>query len=89
YPYVESVFEGAVLQPYIHDCTITVHEGHHSYCLSVFFKRHCRLQPNQSLHCLWGASHRGDVVVMRIGSNGCYVNMRDRDTILSDWFMQK
>ncbi|KAF8219168.1 hypothetical protein L208DRAFT_1039113, partial [Tricholoma matsutake] len=87
YPYVESVFEGAVLQPCIHDCTITVHEGHSSYHFSVFFKRHCQLQPNQSLHCFWGARNTGgkvaftslfdcDVVVMRIGSNGCYVNMR-------------
>jgi hypothetical protein len=86
---VESVFEDAVLQPYVHDCMVTVHEGRHIYQFSVFFKRHCHLRLNQSLHRLGGSSHHGDVVVMRIGSNGCYVNMRDRDTILSDWFMQK
>ena len=38
YPYVESMFEDAVLQPYIHDCLVTVHEGRHTYRFSVFFK---------------------------------------------------
>ena len=57
----------------------------------VFFKRHCHIHPNNSLRKLRGGRPilKGDVIVMRIGSTSSYVNMRDRDTILADWFMQR
>jgi hypothetical protein len=57
----------------------------------VFFKRHRHIRPNNSLRKLRGGrpTLNGDVIVMRIGSTSSYVNMRDRDTILADWFMQR
>ena len=56
----------------------------------VFFKNHLYLPPN---NCLAGFSRysniHGDVLVMRIGVKFNYVNMRERDTLLADWFMRR
>ena len=59
--------------------------------LWFFFKRHRHIRPNNTLYKLTGGrpNLKGDVIVMRIGSSSSYVNMRDRDTILTDWFMQR
>ena len=91
YPFPENHIDENTIQPYIHNCIITVHERQNSYQYMVFFKRHCHLRPNNSLHKLRGRRPilNGDVIVMRIGSTSSYVNMRDRDTILADWFMQR
>src|ERR1700685_2991415 len=92
YPLPESVFDDATMQSYIHDCLVRVHEGKHAYHFRVFFKRHCHLRINQSLR--WfskGHTFRGDALVMRVGTR-CHdsvVNMRDRDTILSDYAIVK
>ncbi|KAI6116971.1 hypothetical protein EDD17DRAFT_1416939, partial [Pisolithus thermaeus] len=58
YPVAESVLQDAALQPYVHNCQITVHEGRHTYHYCIFFKRHCRLRANPML-----GKFRGDVVV--------------------------
>jgi hypothetical protein len=59
----------------------------------IFFKNHCRLPYNTSLGSLTQgrtpSALRGDILVMRVGINHNYVNMRERDTILSDWFMKR
>ncbi|KAH7916966.1 hypothetical protein BV22DRAFT_986628, partial [Leucogyrophana mollusca] len=49
YPFVESLLDEAVLQPYVHDCLVRVHEGGVTHDFRIFFKRHCLLRINQSL----------------------------------------
>lgn len=92
YPFPENHIDDNTIQPYIHNCIITVHERQNSYRYMVFFKRHCHIRPSNSLHNLRGGGRpilKGDVIVMRIGLTSSYVNMRDRDTILADWFICK
>ena len=92
YPLPESVFNDTTMQSYIHDCLVHVHEGKNIYHFRIFFKRHRHLPINQSLHQL-SANHtfRGDALVMRSGAQDrkSVVNMRERDTILSDYVIIK
>ncbi|KAF9233012.1 hypothetical protein BU15DRAFT_7429, partial [Melanogaster broomeanus] len=62
FPIAESLLQDFRLQPYIHNCEVSVIEGRHTYKFSVFFKRHCRLHSNT---LLGGdvADFHGDVVV--------------------------
>ncbi|KAF8572910.1 hypothetical protein K439DRAFT_1377055, partial [Ramaria rubella] len=46
YPFAEIIFEGTILQPYIHDCVVCVQEGPHIYRFRIFFKHHCWLLVN-------------------------------------------
>jgi hypothetical protein len=45
----EILLQEAALQPYIHDCQITIYEGRHTYQYCVFFKRHCCRHTNTLL----------------------------------------
>ena len=87
YPLADSVLGEPQLQPYVHDCVVYVREGNQTHRLWVFFKRHCRLLYNISL--LPFQQHmtaQGDFVVMRVSVYpGSVVNMRGRDTQISDW----
>ena len=38
FPVAETLLQGAVLQPYIHNCQVIVYEGRHTYQYCVFFK---------------------------------------------------
>ncbi|KAF8575250.1 hypothetical protein K439DRAFT_1370369 [Ramaria rubella] len=67
YPFVESIFEGAVVQPYIHDCLVYVIKGRHTYHFCIFFKSHFHLLVNQAAHPTNGMAFHGDVLVMRVG----------------------
>jgi hypothetical protein len=88
YPFAESLFNEATLQPYIHDIKVEVVERGNRYLYQVFVKRHCRLLRSLSLFHLDNDSNfRGDAVVMRIGCRGNVVNMRGRDTILADYLI--
>jgi len=96
YPFAESVLGGSCIQAYIHNCLVEVREGRHTYYFSVFFKRHCMLPINNCLdHLREGAEDmdiepfRGDILVMRVASKNqeSYVNMRERDTVLSDFLV--
>ncbi|KAG2093360.1 uncharacterized protein F5147DRAFT_527181, partial [Suillus discolor] len=62
FPVVESLLNYAAVQPYVHNCFVTLHEGRHIYQFCVFFKRHCRLGVNPLLSSV---EHifRGDAVV--------------------------
>ncbi|KAI6146004.1 hypothetical protein BKA82DRAFT_3925051, partial [Pisolithus tinctorius] len=62
FPFVETLFQEAALQPYVHNCQVTVHEGRSTYHYCVFFKRHCRLQENAILSKV-DDPFRGDVIV--------------------------
>ncbi|KAG1865295.1 hypothetical protein F4604DRAFT_1586028 [Suillus subluteus] len=89
FPVPESLLDCASVQPYVHNCLVTLHEGRHVYQFSVFFKWHCRLQTNPLLS---SSDHifQGDAVVMRIGvSAGSIVNMRGRDNSLADFIMHR
>ncbi|KAG6371101.1 hypothetical protein JVT61DRAFT_10642 [Boletus reticuloceps] len=86
FPVPESLLQDARLQPYVHDCHVTVHEGRHTYCFRIFFKRHCRLLPNPILSGM-DYQFRGDAVVVRIGGIASAVNMRGRDSVIADFMM--
>lgn len=89
YPYAENYMQNSQIQPYIHNCVVTVHEGINTYRFMVFFKNHQHLPRNSCFVALRCSNLRGDVLVMRIGARFSYVNMRERDTILVDWFMRR
>ena len=91
YPFPENHIDENTIQPYVHNCVVTIYENKNLYRYMAFFKRHDHLRPNNSLYKLRGGRSilKGDVIVMRVGSTSSYVNMRDRDTILADWFMQR
>ncbi len=82
YPFVESVFDHAVVQPYIHDCTLRVREGGCWTSFLLFFKRHCRLPRNQGVL-------RGNLLMMRTTCGGKVINMRGRDRILANWAIER
>jgi hypothetical protein len=89
FPVPESLFEEATVQPYVHNCLITVREGRHIYRFCVFFKRHLRLRAN-SLLSTGDHEFRGDAVVMKIGvNNPSVVNMRGRDNVLADFIIHQ
>ncbi|KAG2335993.1 hypothetical protein BDR05DRAFT_897384, partial [Suillus weaverae] len=46
FPVPESLFKEATVQPYIHNCFMTVHEGRHVYQFCIFFKQHLCLRAN-------------------------------------------
>jgi hypothetical protein len=89
FPFAESIIDDARLQPYIHDCAVTVYEAHHVYRYRVYFKRHCRLGINHSIP--GNTSFRGDALVMRVAARNelAVVNMRERDTIVSDFMISR
>jgi len=87
FPVPESLFGEATVQPYVHNCFVTVHEGRHIYRFCIFFKRHLHLRTNLLLST-GNHEFRGDAVVMRIGVNyPSVVNMRGRDTALADFII--
>ncbi|KAI0083091.1 hypothetical protein BDY19DRAFT_865163, partial [Irpex rosettiformis] len=82
YPFVESVLDYAVLQPYVHDCTLRICEGGRWTSFLLFFKRHCRLPHNRG-------AFRGDLLVMRTTHDGKVINMRERDRTLANWAIKR
>ena len=90
-PFPENHLGELQLQPYIHNCAITIHEGRRIHRFMVFYKRHCRLQANQCLSTMvQGATTiQGDVIVMRMGSKATYVNLRSGDAKRTDWLMRR
>ncbi|KAG1723375.1 hypothetical protein EDD22DRAFT_962006 [Suillus occidentalis] len=89
FPVVEGLLNYAAVQPYVHNCFVTLREGRHTYQFCVFFKRHRHLGVNPLLSSV---EHifRGDAVVMRIGVGGdSVVNMRGRDNALADFVMHQ
>ncbi|THH19567.1 hypothetical protein EUX98_g8746 [Antrodiella citrinella] len=89
YPCPESVLDGSRLQPYVHDCTARVKDGRHVYDFVVFFKNHRYLPLSTSLRSLTNAAVRGDIVIMRLGTHGRVVNLRQRDSALADFVITR
>ncbi|KAG1722612.1 hypothetical protein EDB19DRAFT_1580366, partial [Suillus lakei] len=46
FPIPESLFKEATMQPYVHNCFVTVREGRHIYQFCIFFKWHLHLRAN-------------------------------------------
>jgi len=89
FPVAETLLQDAVLQPYIHNCQVTIYEGKHTYNYCVFFKWHCRLRTNVLLSDTQ-VEFRGDAVVMRLGVQPrLVVNMRARDAGLADYVVAR
>lgn len=88
FPVAESLFQDSLVQPYIHNCEVTVLEGRHVHRFRVFFKRHCYL-PSNPLLSNRDRVFRGDAVVMRVGagSQRAVVNMRSRDSVVADYMI--
>ena len=86
FPFVESVVGNTPVQPYVHDCVVTVIDGRRTHCYVVFFKRHRALPSNALISRLcYPFTFRGDIVVMRIGSrHGHVVNMRPGDAVMTN-----
>lgn len=91
-PFPENHLGELQLQPYIHNCAVTIHEGRRAHCFMVFYKRHCCLQANRCLTTMVQdatTTIRGDVIVMRLGSKASYVNLRSGDAKRTDWLMRR
>lgn len=88
YLLAESLFEGAALQPYIHNCSIKIVEGRNVSHFQIFFKQHCHLRQNMTA-ITSRASMRGNMVIMHEGTQKCFVNMRGRDRKLADWAISR
>jgi hypothetical protein len=89
FPFAESVLSDGKIQPRVHDCIVQVREEGQVHCFRVFFKRHRRLPVNRSLSL--ATPFRGDIVIMRVGALDklSVVNMRGRDTVVSDYMVNK
>ncbi|KAG1856088.1 hypothetical protein F4604DRAFT_1590461, partial [Suillus subluteus] len=75
FPVPKSLLDCAMVQPYVHNCLVTLHEGRHVYQFCIFFKWHCRLRTNPLLSSI-NHIFQGDAVIMRMGaSTGSVVNM--------------
>ena len=91
YPFAENLISFQRLQPYVHNCLVILAEGPHTYKFMVFFKRHVLLPQNDCLHKLANGPTilRSDVVVMSVGVNAAYVNMKGREGVLADWVIKQ
>ena len=93
-PFPENHLGELQLQPYVHNCIVTIREGRRTHRFMVFFKRHCRLLANQCLMTMVQGDAaivtiQGDVIIMRMGSKASYVNMRTGDAKRTDWLMRQ
>ena len=85
FPYAESILDNASIQPYVHDVIVNIEEGERTYTFQVFYKLHHALPQCPFIRL------RGSMFVMRVAAlePESVVNMRDRDTILSDFMVKK
>ena len=91
-PFPENHLGQVQLQPYIHNCMVTLREGCHKHHFMLFFKRHCRLLENRCLKTMiQGAATtiQGDIIIMRMGSKASYVNLCTGDAKRTDWLMRR
>lgn len=91
-PFPENHLGELQLQPYVHNCAVTIREGRRTHRFMVFFKRHCRLLANQCLMTMVqddATTIQGDVIIMRMGSKASYVNLRTGDAKRTDWLMRR
>lgn len=70
YPHVERRLDDEHIQPFVHDCNLTVRDGRRMHFFRVFFKWHVCLGVNIGLpgNASGRLPFRGDVMVMRVGA---------------------
>jgi hypothetical protein len=88
YPLAEGFLDQANIQPYIHDCLVTVSTPSRTIKFRIFFKNHCRLTAN----ACWpprAQTLRGDVLIMRVGVRAMLVNFRPGDASISDRIIER
>jgi hypothetical protein len=94
FPIPEGLFRQASIQPFIHNCQVTILEGSARYQFTIFFKNHCRLSPNLSLprnplrvrnQRQEGPFFRGDLVILKTGVRKPFVNLGGRESTIADY----
>jgi hypothetical protein len=94
FPIPEGLFQQASVQPYIHNCQVTILEGSSRYQFTIFFKNHCRLALNLTLPRNTdgvrntrqrGPFFRGDLVILKTGVRKPFVNMGGRESAIADY----
>lgn len=79
-PVVEPLLGSPKLQPYIHDCTITLRVARRFYTYRIFFKNHKRLDYNRAIFNSCHEYFRGDLLVMLVNeSTHAFTPMRSGD----------
>ncbi|KJA18370.1 hypothetical protein HYPSUDRAFT_57200 [Hypholoma sublateritium FD-334 SS-4] len=96
YPFAENHLNG-IFQQHVHNCQVVGRDGEEEKIFMFFFKRHNKFKQNRSLNALVHPSGTvgttsnltifSDVVVMRMGRNGQYINMRGGDARTADLLM--
>lgn len=82
-------------QQHVHNCRVVVIDGEEEKIFTVFFKRHRSFGINNSITALFHPSTvtsvgvRSDVVVMRMGAKGQFINMRNGDGRVADSMMAR
>jgi hypothetical protein len=81
---VEGAFSGVNIQSHIHDAEVVIWANGKDHHFTIFFKNHISLPENKSAPKIASADHpwRGDILLMRRGHRGGYVNVRSEDCIL-------
>ena len=88
-PLAESVLGERRIQPYVHDCFVSIQDDRCTHHFRVFLKRHARLRTNKYLPGENNFDMHGSLFVMRVAAmeSLSVVNMRGGDAKLSDWMI--
>ena len=88
-PLAESILGERRIQPYVHDCFVSIQDDHCTHHFRVFLKRHARLHTNKYLPGENNFDMHGSLFVMRVAAmeSLSMVNMRGGDAKLSDWMI--
>ena len=92
YPFAEN-YLGGTFQQHVHICRVVVLDGAEEKIFAVFFKRHRSFGTNSCIvglvhpSTLTSATVHSDVVVMRVGTGGQFINMRGKDGHIADLMM--
>lgn len=85
----ESVLAESRIQPYVHDCFVTIQDDRRTHYFRVYLKRHAHLRTNEYLPQENDFDLHGALFVMRSAAMepSSVVNMRGGDARLSDWLI--
>ena len=88
-PLAESVLGERRIQPYVHDCFVSIQDDRCTHHFRVFLKRHAWLRTNKYLPGENNFDMHGSLFVMRVAAmeSLSVVNMRGGDAKLSDWMI--
>ncbi|KAI8989146.1 hypothetical protein BD414DRAFT_514825 [Trametes punicea] len=90
YPLVESVLGGMAIQPYVHDCSVSVLHHNRWSRYTIFYRIHHRLPINRAAALVSGSiAVHGDVLVMWTDDDGRVVGMRHGDAVIADQIVKR